>query len=184
MRNASIGWLLSSPAWALAHLWQVGACLLLAYWMLKKGLPHGDNRVVAWCKRVYTPALNWALANTRKIVELLAAHPFVARVARAKLAWRSNVDEFRKLGKVVLAAARALLVQGAEAEAQNGIFALGTASHAYLDSRLGMQRTRNEMERADVVLVVLEAGKLEAPAGALSATGGLSARRGLLCRRN
>jgi tRNA modification GTPase len=33
--------------------------------------------------------------------------------------------------------------------------------------RIGMQRTRNELERADVVLVVLEAGKLEAPAGRL-----------------
>jgi tRNA modification GTPase len=33
--------------------------------------------------------------------------------------------------------------------------------------RLGMERTRSEMERADVVLVVLEAGTLEAPAGSL-----------------
>jgi cobalt-zinc-cadmium resistance protein CzcA len=46
---------------------------LLAYWMLKKGLPHGDNRLVAWCKRVYTPALNWALANTRKVVFISVA---------------------------------------------------------------------------------------------------------------
>ena len=37
--------------------------------------------------------------------------------------------------------------------------------------RLGMERTRSEMERADVVLVVLEAGKLEAPAGPLPAAG-------------
>jgi tRNA modification GTPase len=37
--------------------------------------------------------------------------------------------------------------------------------------RLGMQRARSEMARADVVLVVLEAGKLEAPAGTLPATG-------------
>ena len=37
--------------------------------------------------------------------------------------------------------------------------------------RLGMQRTRSELERADVVLVVLEAGKLEAPAGPLPAAG-------------
>ena len=35
--------------------------------------------------------------------------------------------------------------------------------------RLGMARTRSEMERADVVLVVLEAGKLEAPPGPLPA---------------
>ena len=33
--------------------------------------------------------------------------------------------------------------------------------------RLGMARTRHELERADVVLVVLEAGKLEAPQGPL-----------------
>jgi tRNA modification GTPase len=37
--------------------------------------------------------------------------------------------------------------------------------------RLGMERTRSEMERADVVLVVLEAGKLEAPAEPLPAAG-------------
>jgi tRNA modification GTPase len=37
--------------------------------------------------------------------------------------------------------------------------------------RLGMQRTRSEMARADVLLVVLEAGKQEAPAGTLPATG-------------
>jgi len=37
--------------------------------------------------------------------------------------------------------------------------------------RLGMERTRSEMERADVVLVVLESGKLEAPAGPLPAAG-------------
>jgi tRNA modification GTPase len=37
--------------------------------------------------------------------------------------------------------------------------------------RLGMQRARSEMERADVVLIVLEAGKLEAPAGPLPAAG-------------
>ena len=37
--------------------------------------------------------------------------------------------------------------------------------------RLGMARTRSEMERADIVLVVLEAGTLEAPAGLLPAAG-------------
>jgi len=33
--------------------------------------------------------------------------------------------------------------------------------------QLGMERTRQEMERADVILVILEAGKLEAPQGPL-----------------
>jgi tRNA modification GTPase len=37
--------------------------------------------------------------------------------------------------------------------------------------RLGIERTRRELERADVVLVVLEAGKLEAPEEPLPATG-------------
>jgi len=37
--------------------------------------------------------------------------------------------------------------------------------------RLGMERTRRELDRADVVLVVLEAGKLEAPEEQLPATG-------------
>ena len=41
---------------------------LLAYWMLRKRLPHGDNRVVAWSKRVYAPVLDWALVNSRKVV--------------------------------------------------------------------------------------------------------------------
>ena len=36
------------------------------------------------------------------------------------------------------------------------------ASHDEVE-RLGMERTRREMERADVVLVVLEAGRMEAP---------------------
>jgi cobalt-zinc-cadmium resistance protein CzcA len=34
---------------------------LLAYWMLRKGVPHGDNNLVSWAKRVYEPVLNWAL---------------------------------------------------------------------------------------------------------------------------
>ncbi len=41
---------------------------LLAYWMLRKKLPHGDNRVVATSKRLYEPVLDWALVNRRKVV--------------------------------------------------------------------------------------------------------------------
>jgi cobalt-zinc-cadmium resistance protein CzcA len=55
---------------------------LLAYWMLKKGLPHGDNSLVAWCKRVYTPALDWALSNTRKVV-LISVTAFVLALGLA-----------------------------------------------------------------------------------------------------
>jgi cobalt-zinc-cadmium resistance protein CzcA len=41
---------------------------LLAYWMLRKKLPHGDNRVVATSKRVYEPVLAWALERRRTVV--------------------------------------------------------------------------------------------------------------------
>ncbi|MDW5441272.1 CusA/CzcA family heavy metal efflux RND transporter [Polaromonas sp. SM01] len=41
---------------------------LLAFWMLRKKLPHGDNRLVAKCKRVYTPVLDWALGHRRLVV--------------------------------------------------------------------------------------------------------------------
>ena len=34
---------------------------LLAYWMLRKRLPHDDNRLVKSLKRVYAPTLDWAL---------------------------------------------------------------------------------------------------------------------------
>ena len=41
---------------------------LLAYWMLRRKLPHHDNRLVDWCKRVYRPVLLWALDNRRKVM--------------------------------------------------------------------------------------------------------------------
>ena len=43
---------------------------LLAYWILRKKLPHGDNRVVATCKRVYEPILDWALTKRRTVVAI------------------------------------------------------------------------------------------------------------------
>lgn len=43
---------------------------LLAYWILRKKLPHGDNRVVAASKRVYAPILNWALTKRRMVVAI------------------------------------------------------------------------------------------------------------------
>ena len=43
---------------------------LLAYWMLRKNLPHGDNRVVAKAKAIYRPALEWALDHRRKVVAI------------------------------------------------------------------------------------------------------------------
>ena len=41
---------------------------LLAYRMLRRGLPHGDNRLVASAKRAYEPVLLWALDNRRKVM--------------------------------------------------------------------------------------------------------------------
>jgi cobalt-zinc-cadmium resistance protein CzcA len=41
---------------------------LLAYWMLKRNLPHGDNRVVRGAKRIYAPILDWALERRRAVV--------------------------------------------------------------------------------------------------------------------
>ena len=43
---------------------------LLAYWTLRKKLPHGDNRVVATSKRVYEPILNWALTKRRTVMAI------------------------------------------------------------------------------------------------------------------
>jgi cobalt-zinc-cadmium resistance protein CzcA len=43
---------------------------LLAFWMLRRKLPHGDNRVVAFCKRVYEPVLDWALSQRRKVMAI------------------------------------------------------------------------------------------------------------------
>ena len=48
---------------------------LLAYWTLRKKLPHGDNRVVATSKRIYEPILNWAL-NKRRLVMAIAVGIF------------------------------------------------------------------------------------------------------------
>ena len=48
---------------------------LLAYWILRKKLPHGDNRVVATSKRLYEPILNWAL-NKRRVVMAIAVGIF------------------------------------------------------------------------------------------------------------
>jgi heavy metal efflux system protein len=43
---------------------------LLCYYLLRKNLPHGDNRLVTWCKRLYEPSLAWALEHQRVIVSV------------------------------------------------------------------------------------------------------------------
>ncbi len=55
---------------------------LLAYWMLRKKIPHGDNRVVASSKRVYEPVLLWALERRRTVV-LIALTVFALAMGAA-----------------------------------------------------------------------------------------------------
>ena len=43
---------------------------LLAFAMLRRGLPHGDNRLVAAAKRFYEPVLEWAVSHRRLVVGL------------------------------------------------------------------------------------------------------------------
>jgi cobalt-zinc-cadmium resistance protein CzcA len=49
---------------------------LLAHWILRRGLPHDDNKLVKQCKALYSPVLDWAL-HQRKIVVGLALAAFV-----------------------------------------------------------------------------------------------------------
>ena len=58
---------------------------LLAYWMLRKKLPHGDNRVVATSKRLYEPVLAWALERRRTVVAIAVGVFALAMVAAAQL---------------------------------------------------------------------------------------------------
>ena len=55
---------------------------LLAYWMLRKGLPHADNRLLTWCKRVYLPVLEWALNKPRQVM-LIAVGAFALSIVAA-----------------------------------------------------------------------------------------------------
>lgn len=58
---------------------------LLAYWMLRRKLPHGDNRVVATAKRLYEPVLRWSLENRRKVVAIALGSFALAIVAASRL---------------------------------------------------------------------------------------------------
>jgi cobalt-zinc-cadmium resistance protein CzcA len=55
---------------------------LLAFWLLRKKVPHHDNTIVATSKRIYEPVLSWALENRRKVVAIGVAS-FVLAVACA-----------------------------------------------------------------------------------------------------
>ena len=41
---------------------------LLAFWLLRKKVPHGDNFIVATSKRIYTPVLEWAIEHRRTVI--------------------------------------------------------------------------------------------------------------------
>lgn len=58
---------------------------LLTYWMLRKKLPHGDNRVVTSAKRIYKPILAWSLTHRSKVVTIALSLFAVAMVAASRL---------------------------------------------------------------------------------------------------
>ncbi len=58
---------------------------LLAYWMLRRKVPHGDNRVVAACKSVYEPLLDWCLARRKLVVGIALGVFALAMVAASRL---------------------------------------------------------------------------------------------------
>ena len=55
---------------------------LLSYKLLRRRLPHGDNRLVEACKRAYRPVLVWAI-DRRRLVAVLALAAFAASVGVA-----------------------------------------------------------------------------------------------------
>jgi cobalt-zinc-cadmium resistance protein CzcA len=58
---------------------------LLAYWMLRRKLPHGDNKLVATLKGVYAPILDWALTRRKHVVIIALSLFGFAMVAASRL---------------------------------------------------------------------------------------------------
>jgi len=58
---------------------------LLAFWMLRRKVPHHDNWLVAAAKRLYVPVLDWALARRRLVVALALGVFALALVAASRL---------------------------------------------------------------------------------------------------
>lgn len=58
---------------------------LLAYWMLRRKLPHGDNRLVAGAKHFYKPVLEWAMSHRSKVVMIALLLFGGAMVAASRL---------------------------------------------------------------------------------------------------
>ena len=58
---------------------------LLAFWLLRKKVPHHDNFIVATSKRIYTPVLEWALEHRRTVVMIGLATFALAVVSASRL---------------------------------------------------------------------------------------------------
>ncbi|HMS06585.1 MAG TPA: CusA/CzcA family heavy metal efflux RND transporter [Burkholderiaceae bacterium] len=58
---------------------------LLAYWMLRRKLPHGDNWVVRGAKRLYAPVLDWALSHRKMVVAITLACFGLSMVVASRL---------------------------------------------------------------------------------------------------
>ncbi len=58
---------------------------LLAFWTLRKKVPHHDNWIVAFSKRVYTPVLEWALTHRMKVIAIGLATFALAIVTASRL---------------------------------------------------------------------------------------------------
>jgi len=58
---------------------------LLAYWMLRRKLPHGDNKLVSSLKGLYEPVLRWALVHRKKVVIIALSLFSLAMVAASRL---------------------------------------------------------------------------------------------------
>ena len=58
---------------------------LMAYWMLRRKLPHDDNRVVRTSKKLYEPVLDWALSRGKTVVAIALGTFALALVAASQL---------------------------------------------------------------------------------------------------
>ena len=58
---------------------------LMSYWMLRKGLPHSDNRVVSRAKQIYSPMLEWSLNHRRHVVAIAIGCFVLAMGAASRL---------------------------------------------------------------------------------------------------
>ena len=58
---------------------------LMAYWMLRRKLPHDDNRLVRTSKKLYEPVLDWALSRGKTVVAIALGTFALALVAASQL---------------------------------------------------------------------------------------------------